>query len=90
MYLIAQGESYEKDGVVGVRQQTGSRLSRKLFTTKNVYKTALSIDADIYHIHDPELLPFALKIHKRGEKVIYDDNMQLFHLVCRIYIFRMQ
>lgn len=76
VFLVAQGESYEKDGVhvVGVEKQTGSRLSRMLFTTKNVYKAALSIDADIYHIHDPELLPFALKLHKSGKRVIYDSH----------------
>jgi glycosyltransferase involved in cell wall biosynthesis len=26
----------------------------------------------VYHIHDPELLPFALKLTRRGKKVIYD------------------
>lgn len=85
VFLVAQGESYEKDGVhvVGVEKQTGSRLSRMLFTTKNVYKAALSIDADIYHIHDPELLPYAVKLVKKGKRVIFDSHenyaVQILH-----------
>ena len=76
VFLVAQGESYEKDGVhvVGVEKQTGSRLSRMLFTTKNVYKAALSIDADIYHIHDPELLMYATRLINKGKKVIFDSH----------------
>lgn len=76
VYLVAQGESYEEEGVhvVGVDKQTGSRLSRMLFTTKNVYIAALSIDADIYHIHDPELLMYAIRLIKKGKKVIFDSH----------------
>lgn len=76
VFLVAQGESYEKDGVhvVGVEKQTGSRLSRMLFTTKNVYKAALSIDADIYHIHDPELLMYATRLINKEKKVIFDSH----------------
>ena len=33
--------------------------------------------ADIYHIHDPELLLIALKLKKRNKKVIYDAHEDL-------------
>lgn len=52
--------------------KTRSRLQRMLKTTKKVYKIALDIDADIYQFHDPELLPYALKLRRRGKVVIYD------------------
>ena len=51
-----------------------SRLNRMLKTTRTVYQLALKIDAEIYHFHDPELIPFGLKLLKRGKKVIYDAH----------------
>lgn len=59
--------------IVGVPKASG-RLGRMFKTTNNVYKKALEIDADIYHLHDPELLPIGLKLKKRGKKVIFDSH----------------
>jgi len=42
--------------------------------TKAVYRKALEVDADIYHFHDPELIPYGLKLKKKGKKVIYDSH----------------
>jgi len=63
-----------KNGVniAGVNTIYGNRFSRIFFTSRKVYKKGLSINAAIYHIHDPELLPFALKLKRKGKKVIYD------------------
>jgi glycosyltransferase involved in cell wall biosynthesis len=35
---------------------------------------AVEIDADIYHLHDPELLLLAKQLKKRGKVVIYDAH----------------
>ena len=56
----------------GVIKETGNRLKRMTKTVDRVYKKGLEIDADIYHFHDPELIPVALKLKKHGKKVIYD------------------
>lgn len=74
--LVQQGDSYEKDGVhiVGFGQIASSRIKRMLFTSKAAYKKALEVDADIYHLHDPELLPYALKLKRKGKKVIFDSH----------------
>lgn len=53
------------------------RLNRMLATTKRVYKAALDINADIYHFHDPELIPVGLKLKRRGKKVIFDAHEDL-------------
>ena len=76
VYLVARGDSYEKNGVqiVGIGEVAGGRLERMLHVTKRVYEKALAIDADIYHFHDPELLPYGLKLKKAGKKVIFDSH----------------
>lgn len=51
-----------------------NRIERMRKTTKYVYQLALKIDADIYHFHDPELLPYGLKLQRKGKKVIYDAH----------------
>jgi glycosyltransferase involved in cell wall biosynthesis len=48
-----------------------------LTTTRSVYKKALEVDADIYHFHDPELLPYGLKLRKKGKIVVYDAHEDL-------------
>src|SRR5699024_12152775 len=37
----------------------------------------LEIDAEIYHFHDPELLRIAIKLKRKGKKVIYDIHEDL-------------
>lgn len=76
VYLVERGDSYEKNGVhiVGVGQPSGGRLSRMTTFAKRVYEAALAIDADIYHFHDPELLPYGLKLKRKGKKVIFDSH----------------
>ena len=76
VYLVQRGESYEKNGVhlVGFGEPASNRLGRMLFTARRAYRAALAVDADIYHFHDPELLPYGLKLKRRGKKVIFDSH----------------
>lgn len=60
--------------IISVQSDVKSRFSRMKDTVAEVYKKALEIDADIYHIHDPELLRIALKLKRKGKKVIYDSH----------------
>lgn len=75
-YLVAHGNSYEKDGVhiVGVGELPASRRKRMTEGAKKVYEAALAIDAALYHFHDPELLPYGLKLKRKGKKVIFDSH----------------
>ncbi|WZL81010.1 glycosyltransferase family 4 protein [Vallitaleaceae bacterium 9-2] len=53
---------------------TKNRISRILLSEKIFLKRALNVDADIYHFHDPELLPLGYKLKKIGKFVIYDSH----------------
>lgn len=50
------------------------RFKRMLFGVTDSYRVALKVDADIYHLHDPELLRIALKLKRKGKKVIFDSH----------------
>jgi hypothetical protein len=52
--------------------QPRSRLARMTRTAWRVYREADKQEADIYHFHDPELIPFALLLRIKGKRVIYD------------------
>ncbi len=72
--LIAQ---YGKDEIVdGIRlvpfPKPENRLERMTKTVWTTYRKAIKIDADIYHFHDPELIPIGLLLKCHGKKVIYD------------------
>lgn len=50
------------------------RIYRMLFVKKKVIAAALKLNADIYHLHDPELLTSAKKLLKKGKSVVYDSH----------------
>lgn len=50
------------------------RLNRMRHAPSRVLAKALALDADIYHLHDPELIPIGLKLKKTGKKVIFDAH----------------
>ena len=75
--LVAPGESREESGVhiVGIGEKPVGTLNR-IFSPfpRHAYETARALDCDLYHLHDPELLPFALKLKRLGKKVIFDSH----------------
>lgn len=83
VYLVAHGDSYSKNGVtvVGLGDRPTKRLERMYYSTKRVYEKAKELDADIYHIHDPELLPYAYKLKKQGKKVIFDSHEDYLSII---------
>lgn len=50
------------------------RLRRMLQTTRRVFDSACRLDADLYHLHDPELIPIGLRLKRMGKKVIFDSH----------------
>jgi glycosyltransferase involved in cell wall biosynthesis len=74
--VVADGLGEERqDGVrfidVG---RPGGRLQRMLRTTARVLAAARQLDASIFHLHDPELIPAGLQLKRLGKKVIFDAH----------------
>lgn len=59
--------------IYSVNREYSSRLQR-ILAIKSILKKALEIDAQIYHLHDPELLLIAKKLKKKGKKVVFDSH----------------
>ena len=53
------------------------RLQRMRHTTRMVRRKAVELDADIYHLHDPELMPTGLALRRLGKQVIFDAHEDL-------------
>ena len=77
--IVADGKGDEfKNGIaiydVGRLQ---GRVNRIFKTTKQVFQKAFELDSDIYHLHDPELIPIGLKLKRLGKIVIFDAHEDL-------------
>lgn len=72
--LLAQHDKPEiVDGIkIDPLPKPKNRFERMTRTVWTAYRKALKIDADVYHFHDPELIPVGLLLKKKGFKVIYD------------------
>ncbi|MEN3014802.1 MAG: glycosyltransferase family 4 protein [bacterium] len=56
----------------------GNRIKRMLSLSRYVLQRAIEVDAQVYHFHDPELIPIGLKLKRLGKKVIYDVHEDYF------------
>ena len=77
VYLIAPNAPNKIEcevQIVGIDVNNKSRWFRMFILPKLIYKKARLIDADVYHFHDPELLPLGLKLKRKGKKVIFDSH----------------
>jgi glycosyltransferase involved in cell wall biosynthesis len=78
VYLIANdgNPSEVKEGItiISAGRKVGSRLRRILLSGRRMLNTAIELDADIYMIHDPEMIPTGLRLIRRGKKVLYDAH----------------
>ncbi|MEI6385610.1 MAG: glycosyltransferase, partial [Spirochaetota bacterium] len=78
--VVADGRGNEsKDGVhiVDIGNKPREKISRMLFSLRVMRRALQKIDAEVFHFHDPELLPVASAFAKAGRKVIYDSHEDL-------------
>ncbi|RRV17557.1 glycosyltransferase [Pseudomonas saudiphocaensis] len=74
--VVADSEGDEVKNGVAIHDAGASsgRLDRMRHAPGRVLVKALALDADIYHLHDPELIPIGLKLKKAGKKVMFDAH----------------
>jgi len=65
-------ESIDGVKIVSTQLKPKNRYERMVKSKKKIKALMLEIDADIYHFHDPELLPESSWIKDEGKKVIFD------------------
>lgn len=51
-----------------------SRRDRMMNAPARVLAKALELNSDLYHLHDPELIPIGLKLKRLGKRVIFDSH----------------
>lgn len=73
----AEAGVYEQVRVIDAGHKPAGRFNRMIAGTKAVFKAACELDADIYHLHDPELLIIGKKLIQRGKRVVYDAHEDL-------------
>ncbi len=49
-----------------------NRMERATRSAWIAYRTALRLDAAVYHYHDPELIPVGMLLRLHGKKTVYD------------------
>ena len=72
--LIAPHEADEQRDGIQVRAvaKPGNRFTRGTTTVWAVFRAAVRERGDIYHFHDPELMPIGLALKLLGKTVVYD------------------
>ncbi len=83
--------TFDEKELLGVKIKVipleGKRFIRYFSYKRKLLDFLLKADADIYHVHEANLISVALKLIKRGKKVIYDlheDNPSLFYTTATI------
>ncbi|RKM57894.1 glycosyltransferase [Butyrivibrio sp. CB08] len=67
-------EEYRGVHIISTGEKYKGRIDRIIKAPKCVLRKALEVDADIYHLHDPELLSIALKLKRYGKTVVFDSH----------------
>lgn len=76
-HLVVADGSGDKHGCDIVIHDVGrpsGRINRIIKTVTQVYKKAMEIDADLYHLHDPELMLLGPLLKANGKIVIFDAH----------------
>ena len=60
--------------IVSTGYKYKNRIDRFLYSNNKLLNEAIKINADIYQLHDPDLLPLGNKLKRMGKKVIFDSH----------------
>ena len=60
--------------VTALQVSARTRIERIVRHPQAAYRAALALDADLYHFHDPEFLPYGTRLARAGKRVVYDAH----------------
>jgi len=71
---LYQEEIIDSINILSTGFKPKNRFQRMIKSQKLIKKRAIEVDADIYHLHDPELLRLASFLKSKNKKVIFDSH----------------
>lgn len=77
--VVADGKGNEQKNGVNVIDagKPKGRLNRMIQISRKVFKMAFQLECDLYHFHDPELIPTGLHLKRKGKIVVFDAHEDL-------------
>lgn len=74
--VVADGKGGEKVNGVEIFDigDSPGRWNRLRNAPRQLFFMAQALNANIYHLHDPELIPIGLKLKRMGMRVIFDSH----------------
>jgi glycosyltransferase involved in cell wall biosynthesis len=82
-YVVADGQGFEEKSGVKVHDigHYRGKYNRFVKARKHVFNKAKEIDADIYHLHDLELMPLVTKLRRLNKIVVFDSHEDLPQMI---------
>lgn len=84
VYLVAPNtESRIESGVhiVGIPLPDINHRIKRILNLNKLLKPLYEIDADVYHLHDPELMRIGLKLKNKGKRIIFDSHEDVLNQI---------
>lgn len=74
--IVADGQGDEVKNSISIFDVGASkgRLDRIRMAPQRLFVKAATLNADLYHLHDPELIPIGLKLKQLGYPVVLDSH----------------
>lgn len=74
--IVADGKGDEEKNSISIFDVGAfkGRLDRMRMAPQRLFAKAATLNADLYHLHDPELIPIGLKLKQLGYPVVFDSH----------------